>query len=241
MSLFSFLSLPPEIVTHICNFLDVDSMSKLRRCSSRARRCAMQTGYVAQVSGKIVRFRALYTRARCLWVPEVFTGGLGASPTRHAIYGASGHSFRRPSPLTWQDVMRAEKDCGPLPYEYRRFVTECGAPKTTDMKMDEHVSDRGMVLCGCSGFGIYRQPIKWDASLRREDRRWASALEISTSGCNYATLLLLTGEEEGMVCVFDMERNTPVAYYDSFLNWINGWLDDVIQLMTEDIMSEDEV
>ena len=136
------------------------------------------------------------------------------------ICGVTGHSFVSPSPIDAQAVLDLEAKVGILPYEYRRFILECGAA-------GQHSADP-FLICGSPGYGIYRDPLHGCGPAK-----WDGALEISTMGCRYSTLLVLSGLAQGTVWLYDLERCCPVVSYPSFLDWmLSGWLEDVIALLT---------
>jgi F-box associated protein len=231
-------NLPPELLQCVCDHLDSISFFRLRACSQLLRG-ARQSPLIQSITTRIIQFRKTYSHICYLWELVHTLNDFTRLP------GSTGHCFRNPIPLSSYEVECLESTVGRLPDEYRRFIQECGAPSSSGQK------DNSYIICGCPGYGLFREPIifdpkrvillfDFDEANQHFSGIRSGTIEITTKGCAHATLLSLRGPFSGQVFNVDFDLCQVTLENTSFLDWILSWAETVADVLSETTISSDE-
>ncbi len=174
------------------------------------------------------------------------------------IFGASAHRYELGPPVTHNTVVEFERQYGvTLPEAYVTFLTQIGNGGSGHFGGAGPFY--GVYALGHWGFMVgcaktlagpcridttltdarWREitafaensPDEEDAAFEREyDLLFAGLLPIGTEGCNFQTMLALSGDATGRIVHIDQDLAMPkVSEHADFLVWYEAWLDRVLQ------------
>lgn len=167
------------------------------------------------------------------------------------VFGADGHEYELNAPANINDVRNFEHSFGiTLPADYVEFITTiCNGGPGPYYGIYE-LGDFGY-MTGCEK--TMANPCLVDSKLtearwkkltafeekmdssddryyRYYDKLFAGQLPIGHQGCNFNSMLILNGEYAGRVLNIDQDLQIPnVAKEKNFLDWYEGWLDEVLK------------
>jgi HEAT repeat protein len=179
-----------------------------------------------------------------------------AKDSRLEVFGSKSHQYQLEQPLSSQEVEAFEKHYGvQLPEDYRAFITSVGhgskvsryggaGPHYGLFELGQTVLEQSYLTKPCLLYP--RMPYKdWQQQLgfleqddisdedydHHSNTLFQGLLRVGTQGCTYQTCLVLTGEHLGRVVYIDEEfiRTPFFPYEETFLDWYERWLDEVIQ------------
>ncbi|MFE2409004.1 HEAT repeat domain-containing protein [Kitasatospora sp. NPDC059408] len=159
-------------------------------------------------------------------------------PGRAKSFGEERHGFRLGPPLTEDRVSAFEAQHGVrLPAAYRRFLTEVGhdgaGPHYGLLPL------RAWNQGGLSESGDLARPFPLRPTTLRVGRGWwerlgsprppfAGTMAITSQGCGYLTVLVVTGPARGRILNIDLDprRESFFSPDTDFLAWYERWLDE---------------
>jgi len=166
---------------------------------------------------------------------------------RAICFGSRDHRFVFRTPLLEEEVASFETTHGiRLPEEYRRFLLCAGnggaGPDYGILPLDKW-DDALNIIPEIDGplpadflaraFHPYPgMPRTGDWAERlgiHQDQWFEGAIAVSTEGCTYYTLLVVSGPQRGRVVAIDMDGQPPSFHKEpDFLGWYERWIDRVL-------------
>lgn len=166
-------------------------------------------------------------------------------PGRAYSFGEEAHRFRLGPPLPEPRVAAFESEHGiRLPESYRSFLTTVGhagaGPHYGLKRLDEW--DHAVLDRIPPGHLATPFPVSptdpapgpdWYEALGDDDAEpYPGALTLTSRGCSFSTLLVVSGPARGRVVNIDLDLRPPVFCHDTdFLAWYGRWLDETIDGM----------
>ena len=122
-------------------------------------------------------------------------------------FGAAAHRYELLPPLSGGEVAAIETDVGPLPVEYRDFLTD--------------------VSRGGAGpaYGLFPAERAARSLVRDVRPAWTVALPLGHFGCGYATVLPLDGKARGEVWLYAKPIEVIAPIRPSFSTYYIDWID----------------
>ncbi|MEU9116805.1 HEAT repeat domain-containing protein [Streptomyces sp. NPDC048483] len=166
-------------------------------------------------------------------------------PGRAHSFGEEMHRFRLGPPLPESTVTAFETEHGiRLPEDYRSFLTTVGHAGAGPHYGLKPLGDWDYAVLDALQPGHLATPFPlspsdpapspdwYDALGAKDPEPYPGCLSLTSEGCSYSTLLVVSGPARGRVVNVDLDLRPPTFCHDSdFLAWYERWLDETVDGM----------